>query len=145
MRKNTQFSLNIGLPSILLIFVVLCLISFGVLSFVSANADRNLSQKVMTRLSDYYKICNQAEEMLAEVNEQLMELYLTSVNEAAYWEKTQNIPNSYFFPLSELQDLQITLTFLYPEATEDDFFQINTWQVVTASDVEYDDELHVIP
>lgn len=83
--------------------------------------------------------------MLAEVNEQLMELYLTSVNEAAYWEKTQNIPNSYFFPLSELQDLQITLTFLYPEATEDDFFQINTWQVVTASDVEYDDELHVIP
>ena len=35
--------MNIGSASILLVFVILCLVSFAVLSIVSANADSKLS------------------------------------------------------------------------------------------------------
>lgn len=145
MKNKTQFSMNIGLPSILLIFVVLCLVSFGVLSLVSANSDKKLSQKVLTRSASYYEICNQAEEMLADVQNQLSNAYFSCENETSYLEAIQNIPTSYTFPLSDLQNLQITLTFFYPENSEEDFFKINTWQVVTADDLEYDEQLHVIP
>lgn len=145
MRNKSQFSMNIGLPSILLIFVILCLVSFGILSLVSANSDQKLSQKVLTRSSNYYKICNQAEEMLADIHKQLTEAYLACDSEASYLDSIQNIPVSYSFSLSELQDLQITLSFLYPETQNGDFYQIETWQIVTANDIEYDDHLHVIP
>ena len=40
MDKKKNFPMNIGLSSILLIFVVLCLVSFSILSIVSANADK---------------------------------------------------------------------------------------------------------
>ena len=41
--KKKKFSMNIGSASILLVFVILCLVSFAVLSIVSANADSKLS------------------------------------------------------------------------------------------------------
>jgi len=145
MRKKSQFSISIGLPSILLIFVILCLVSFGILSLVSANSDRKLSQKVLTRSTHYYKTCNEAEEMLADVHRQLTEAYLACDSLQSYQAKIQAIPTSYSYAISDLQELNITLTFLYPENPEGDFFQIDTWQIVTASDIEYDESLHVIP
>ena len=39
--------MNIGSASILLVFVILCLVSFAVLSIVSANADSRLSTRVL--------------------------------------------------------------------------------------------------
>ena len=44
--KKKQFGMNIGSASILLVFVILCLVSFAVLSIVSANADSRLSTRV---------------------------------------------------------------------------------------------------
>ena len=41
--RKKQFGMNIGSASILLVFVILCLVSFAVLSIVSANADSKLS------------------------------------------------------------------------------------------------------
>lgn len=145
MRNKTQFSMNIGLSSILLIFVVLCLVSFGVLSLVSANSDLKLSKKVLNRSSSYYETCNEAEEMLADVHRQLVEAYLACDTIQSYQEKIQAIPTSYSYAISDLQDLKITLHFLCPENQEDDFYQIETWQIVTADDVVYDKSLHVIP
>ena len=145
MNQKAKFSMNIGLPSIFLIFVVLCLVSFGILSLVSANSDRKLSQKVLARSANYYESCNQAEDMLAETNSTLLAAYLSSNDEAAYWNAIQNIPASYSFPISDLQNLQVTLTFLYPKTKEEAFFQIDSWKVVTTSDLEYDEQLHVIP
>ena len=77
MQNKKYFSINIGLPSILLIFVILCLISFGILSLVSANSDLKLSKKVLARTTNYYATCNKAEEMLAYVHQQLLEAYLS--------------------------------------------------------------------
>ena len=47
--KKRQFGMNIGSASILLVFVILCLVSFAVLSIVSANADSRLSTRVLER------------------------------------------------------------------------------------------------
>ena len=68
MSKKDNFPLNIGMSSILLIFVVLCLISFSILSIASANADKKLSQKILNRSIAYYNACNQAEETLKNID-----------------------------------------------------------------------------
>ena len=145
MRNKSQFSMNIGLPSILLIFVVLCLVSFGVLSLVSANSDRKLSQKILSRSATYYETCNQAEDMLADIQNQLKDAYLSCIDEISYWKAIENIPTNFTFPVSDLQNLQISLIYLYPDTKDGDFFQVETWQVVTTSELEYDEQLHVIP
>lgn len=145
MRKKTQFSMNVGLPSILLIFVTLCLVSFGILSIVSANSDLKLSQKVLTRTTNYYKTCNQAEEILAEVHRQLLEAYFSCDSEDIYFQKIKTIPTSYSYTISELQELHISLRFVYPSSSDGTFYEIETWQIVTTDNLEYDESLHVIP
>lgn len=145
MQKKSHFSINIGLPSILLIFVILCLVSFGILSLVSANSDRKLSHKVLNRSSTYYEICNQAEDTLAKVHELLLQAYYSSNSKNAYQKAIQDIPANYSFILSDLQTLEISLRFLYPSNENEDFFQIETWQIVTKDNIEYDESLHVIP
>ena len=145
MRNKTQFSLNIGLPSILLIFVILCLVSFGILSLVSANSDLKLSKKILTRTTNYYETCNEAEEMLADVHRQLLEAYLSCDSKEIYFHKTQTIPTSYSYTISELQELNISIRFVYPANPNDDLYEIEAWQIVTKDHIEYDESLHVIP
>ena len=69
--KKKQFGMNIGSASILLVFVILCLVSFSVLSIVSANADSKLSGRVLERTTAYYNACNQAEQSLAGMDKTL--------------------------------------------------------------------------
>ena len=52
--KKRQFGMNIGSASILLVFVILCLVSFAVLSIVSANADSRLSTQALERSNAYH-------------------------------------------------------------------------------------------
>ena len=50
-KSGLSFSSGIGSSSLLVIFVILCLVSFATLSIVSANADYKLSKKVLDRTS----------------------------------------------------------------------------------------------
>lgn len=145
MHNKTQFSINIGLPSILLIFVILCLVSFGVLSLVSANSDLQLSKKILARTTNYYETCNEVEEMLADVQQQLSDTYLNCDSEEIYWDKIQTIPCSYSYKISELQELHISLRFIYPSDQNDVLYEIKAWQIITENNIEYDESLHVIP
>lgn len=152
MNKRREFAMNIGLPSILLIFVVLCLISFGVLSLVSANSDRKLSQKVLDRSSEYYEACNQAEEMLYNVDTQLHDAYNLSDDYSSYIALVQNVQNSYMYTISDSQALQVDLEFIYPSINRKDdsssnkeLYKITTWKIVNTAEYDYDEHLHVIP
>lgn len=119
MNKDTSFSLNIGLPTIFLVFIVLCLLSLGILSFVSAKADWNLCQKAKVHADSYYEACNQAEE------------YLATDNKAT---------GTMFFPISDLQVLVVTLS-----QKSINQFTIEEWKVLLKDDISYNEHLNVIP
>ena len=144
MDKKREFTMNIGLPSIMLIFVVLCLISFGVLSLVSANADRKLSQKVLDRSVAYYNACNLAEEKLCEIDTALKNAYQENPDRAAYISAISALPTEFTFEISEIQYLEMTLSYLYPDSKEDPFYLLQSWRVVTKDDLDYDTGLHLI-
>jgi hypothetical protein len=144
MKTKREFSINIGLPSIMLIFVVLCLVSFGVLSLVSANADRKLSQKVLDRQQEYYKASNEAQEMLASVDDSLHTAYKSASSRDEYISLISDIPTVYTYDVGNIQKLRVVLSYLYPSTSDEPMYQIMEWKVLTDDDLDYDTSLQLI-
>ncbi len=143
MNKKREFRVNVGTSSILLIFVVLCLVAFATLSIVSANADYKLSRKVADRTTAYYTAANQAEEYIASIDHTLQDVYLDAENEEAYF-STVGHSKSYLVPISDLQSLSIKLDILYPPSKDGPFYSITSWQVITTGELEYESSYQLI-
>ena len=132
--RKKQFGMKIGSASILLVFVILCLVSFAVLSIVSANADSKLSARVLERTTAYYAACNQAEQSLAGMDNTLRRVYEASDSEDAYYDSVGH-GKSYVIPISDLQSLQVTIEILYPLSADNTFYRITAWQVLNTDEL----------
>ena len=141
--KGNSMGSNIGTPSILLIFILLCLVSFAALSIVSANSDYKLSEKVLTRSSAYYEACNKAEESLALLDETLQDLYQTGISADEFY-LTAGYETSYLIPISDLQSLLVKVSIHYPTNEEPYLYTLDTFQVIITGELDYDESLSVI-
>lgn len=141
--RKTEFRVNVGTSSILMIFVILCLVSFATLSIVSSNADWRLSRKVAERTSAYYGACNDAYSTLAQLDASLQEIYLDAGDEASYFEAAGQ-SRELLFPLSDMQALQVNLEILHPSQGEG-FYRITSWQVILTQEPEYNNSFNVLP
>lgn len=63
-KKSVPF-LSIGSSSLLVVFLVLCLVIFAVLTLTGAQSDYRFSRQLADRRTAYYAACNQAEEQIA--------------------------------------------------------------------------------
>lgn len=140
---DLSFGTGIGSSSILVIFVILCLVSFATLSIVSANADFKLSTKVLDRSTVYYEATNQAEVSLARLDQTLRNIYHSSISKEEYFEAVGE-SKAFAIPISDLQTLEICVDILYPETATDSFYKIKSWQVVVTGDLDYNSTLNVI-
>ena len=141
-KSQKRFGMNIGSSSILLIFVILCLVSFAALSIVSANADHKLSRRILERTTAYYGACSQAEEALAAVDRTLSNIYSSSSSEEEYF-STAGRTKSYTIPISDLQTLEVSIDILYPSEEGGTFYNINCWRVLTTGELDYSSTLPV--
>lgn len=60
-NKTSTLKIGIGTPTILMIFVVLCMVILCVLSFMEANTNANMSEKEAIYTQKYYEAKTQAE------------------------------------------------------------------------------------
>lgn len=67
-EKRTIPFISIGSSSLLVVFLVLGIMTFAVLSFVSAKNDYEYSKKIASQKKEYYEACNLAEERLWELS-----------------------------------------------------------------------------
>ena len=134
--KKKQFGMNIGSASILLVFVILCLVSFAVLSIVSANADSRLSTRVLERTTAYYAACNQAEQSLAGMDNTLRRVYEASDSEDAYYvlRRTRKVICDTYFRSCNPYRLPLRSYTLC--LTDDTFYRITAWQVLNTEDLQ---------
>lgn len=70
-RHGTNSGISIGSSSLILIFVVLCMTVFSVLTLISANAEKKLSDKSAQAVSDYYNADLAATMKINEIAEAL--------------------------------------------------------------------------
>lgn len=70
MKKNSGQSsfVNIGSSSLLIVFVVLCLATFAILSLSSAKSDYSLSERLAEHKGHYYEASSKAETILEQID-----------------------------------------------------------------------------
>lgn len=73
MKSKLRMGVSTGGPTIIVIFVILCLATLGTLSLVTANADLRLTEKTAAYATDYYRADSLCEEFLADVDTILIE------------------------------------------------------------------------
>ena len=129
-KKKRFFGMNIGSASMLLIFVILCMVSFAALTIISANADRRLSRRIADRTTAYYDACNSAQESLAGIDQVLSRQYSVSISMEEYFLAAGH-NKSYAIPISDTQTLLVEIEILYPEQADDTFYSITSWKVIT--------------
>lgn len=140
-NKRKSYGVNIGSSSILLIFVILCLVSFAVLSIVSAQTDYKLSCKLAERTTKYYEANNEVESYLRDLQASLEKIYEDSDTAEEYFAVAGH-DTTFSIQLSEQQMLNVHLTILYPGDGKG-YYEINTWKVETQDTLELDDTLPV--
>lgn len=94
MKEKQRFHIGIGVPSILMIFVVLCLTTFGVLSFSSASADYRLTEKNIAYMKAYYNADANAQEFLSGIDSILYQIKATQQADIDYYTKILETINS---------------------------------------------------
>lgn len=143
-RKSTPGFSNFGFSTILLAFVMICIVTISALSLLTANSDYKLSQKVADKNTAYYKAEQQAYQVLAEVDQTLANAYSKASDANSYYKEVEGAlltvkqgtydrtTCSYFYviPISENQSLEIKLLIHYPKTSDESFYEIATWKSV---------------
>ncbi len=89
-RDRFQFKVNTGITSIFMIFIVLCLTAFGVLSYSAATADLKLSKKNVENIESYYNAESKMVELISHIDDYLLDVSKESLNADAYFESISN-------------------------------------------------------
>lgn len=127
MKKRETFSpAAVGGSSLLVIFAVLCMTVFALLSLSSAQAERRLADAATQSVTDYYAADLQAEEILARLR----------AGEEIPGLEEQSGTYEFAIPLSGRQSLAVTL------ARQGDDWTVREWRTVTAEE-EPDNTLNV--
>ncbi len=122
--------INVGSASVVVIFAVVCLTVFSVLSLSTASAEKKLVEKSAQSVSDYYS----ADLLCAETASDLKKATLIAQHEEAIFltAKAMGVDTTYkngifYFsyakPIDENQELRVTLSI------KDDKMTVLQWQV----------------
>lgn len=109
MKKRSYPVVNIGIVPVFTICVILCMVTFAVLSYMSADRDFRFSSQVAEQTTTYYDAVNEANQQIASLNQTLLD----SWNRGVY-EQTES---SYAFsvPVSDTKELIVELTRIDPQ------------------------------
>ena len=126
MNKNASTP-AVGASSLLVIFAVLCLTVFALLSISTVRADQRLSEKAAGAVVGYYAADCEAEEILARLRS----------GERPEGVKEKNGIYSYSCTISDTQTLAVEV------AVDGAEYTILRWQAVSTADWQADDSLPV--
>lgn len=160
MTKKTQkyhFS-NFGFSTILLSFVMICVVTFSALSLVTAHSDYRLSQKVADKTLRYYAAEEKAFLRLSAIDSLLANCYLSSGNSEAYFKNVTDLSSNYgtfettstghyiLFQeeIDENQYFSVKLLIQYPDSDTDSFYEITEWKSVYNQEIPEDQTLNLI-
>lgn len=147
MKKKLTGGINVGTSSILVTFVLLCLVTFAALSFLSANSDYRLSKQAAERTTEFYGANNYAEIIMADIEKQLSTAHDSAASEEEYISSIPTVFSSndsvfvdtdsdsttlsYDVPINDTQNLHVCLSVNSPSSDDSALFHISEWQTQT--------------
>lgn len=146
-EQTSRNKVNIGLSSLILIFIVLCLSTFGLLSLSSARGDLELAERGAQAAKEFYEADSKGQQWLAGSDRMLQQMAGRSLEEKlealaakpgnGYDEQTGLIFTE--IPMERGESLHIDL-----ELKEGDKrYEIWSWYVYDSGEYEIDDTVKV--
>ena len=137
---------NFGYSTILLSFVIVCILTFTALTLLTANSDYKLSKKVADQNTAFYEAQEQAYDELSQVDRILLKCYQEAPDEDSYYESVSALLSSqldgritfedgkmhfsFSKSISSQQYLAVSLLLEYPQNEIDTFYEIEKWQSI---------------
>lgn len=149
MNRSPQYRVGIGASSILMIFVVLCLTTLGVLSFATARANLQLTGRRQVQVEAYYTAAAEAQALIAEIDAALLEagedpdtydaqvLTLSDIDSRIVVDADRTVSLS--FPVGDSQALRVRLA--VAEAGDTPRYTVRTHALVNVVDWQPDNSM----
>ncbi len=150
MDKKIRGGVNVGTSSVLVSFMLLCMVCFSALTYVTARSDYALSLQTARRTTEYYEANRMAELYMTNIEGLLSkhvkscsnpaEFYSTipalfSDNDSVIISEEQSADNpvmlSYVVPINETLELHVSLRAHYPDSEDHTVFSIENWNTVS--------------
>lgn len=161
MEKKKYPAVNIGSASMLVIFIILCLVTFSLLSVTSSNNDKTYAENIARRTLDYYTASNEAEAQLAQLDKLLAKAYELHGNTyleqgAAVFdaEAMENLAYpvdisffpvlSFHVPMNDTQALAVSLQLQLPTNNEGKLYKVTSWKEISTDSWDNDEPLNVM-
>ena len=106
MKKDKERStfVNIGSSSLLIIFLILCLAAFAILSLSSAKSDYSLSERLAEHKTRYYEASSRAETVLDRIDGILEDTAQSSGPSGSFESPADTLSSSYMDAVAEKLD-----------------------------------------
>ena len=136
---NKGGGIGVGSASIVLVFAVLCLTVFTLITFVVAGNDKALADAEAELVVGYYEADFFAEQILAEIKEaEYPPETVFGVEIGSGWSMDVYADTVYYLcPITDSKSLYVEL------ANYGDYYDILSWRMVDTDTWEYDDSLNV--
>lgn len=135
-RNHSTPIVNIGTSSLLIIFVILCLVVFAALALSSAKSDLQFSEDLAQRKTAYYEASYRAEEIAGEIDSLLAQG--KSPEECSAEVKVSGSSAEYEVIIDDSRKLVVSLRITGRT------FEIQKWQTVALKEWEGNDTLNLI-
>ncbi len=145
-RRKSTF-LSIGIPSMFVIFSVLCMVILALLTLGTSRQDLQTAQISLQQTSDYYSACTKASTIYAEITKYAMQTVSAADDEAAYLSEMENITGhfsdipvtwnqksqtaSFTLNYTDSQGLYVEIQLSYPSGNSGLTPEILTWKTVS--------------
>ena len=84
MKDHNSFFTATGIPSLFLIFSVLCLAVLSLLTLGNSRSELNTARNSMQQTEDYYNACSQASTVINEIQTELTDAYRQATDQKNY-------------------------------------------------------------
>ena len=112
-KHASQPGFQIGTSYLLVIFVVLCLVTFAALSLSSSLRDQSYTKKLVAHQTAYASASSEASARLAQIDAALKEsdaaVALQNLSDVTVTEENDDLQIDYTVPVTDNQQLEVTI------------------------------------
>jgi hypothetical protein len=150
MERKIRGGVNVGTCSVLVSFMLLCMVCFAALTYVSARSDYALSLQTAQRTTEYYEANRMAELYMTNIEGLLSkrvrncksadEFYASlpslfsdndSITVSGGQTEAEPVLLSYIVPINDTLELHVSLRAHYPDSEDQMIFSIENWNTVS--------------
>lgn len=149
-KQKNGYRVSIGSPTLILLFIIMCLVTFGMLSLSTAKSEWNLAERNALAVTEYYRADSEGEAFYRMVSEKAAEVCEQSSDPEERRQLLTQELGEYYRPgqgfvtkeiaMERSQALYIELI---PRLEENGKLMISQWKVIQTEDYEIDDSMPV--